>query len=154
VEAGQGLIRVPQYPEGPSGKASATNTQIVAYAECRRTVLVCRVVCDAVLQVLAGRRQRAKPPPRYPKGIVGDDRERGVMATLRQAQEGFSEFSRRVQLRPCHRKPPQPKQHRDQLRRLAHLLTQRACLGVGVLHLGRCLPFGYQQGRAEGNVQG
>ena len=51
-------------------------------------------------------------------------------------------------------KPPQPKQDRDQLWRLAHLLTQRACLGVGVLHLGRCKPFGYLQGRAEGDVQG
>ena len=51
-------------------------------------------------------------------------------------------------------KPPQPKQDRDKLWRLAHLLTQRACLGVGVLHLGRCMPFGHQQGRAKGNVQG
>ena len=51
-------------------------------------------------------------------------------------------------------KPPQPKQDRDKLWRLAHLLTQRACLGVGVLHLGCCVPFGHLQGRAEGNVQG
>jgi hypothetical protein len=27
-------------------------------------------------------------------------------------------------------------------------------LGVGALHLGRCLPFGYYQSRAEGDVQG
>ena len=63
------------------------------------------------------------------------------------------------ELAPCatvavHIKPPQPKQDRDQLWRLAHLLTQRVCLGVGVLHLGRCVPFGHQQGRAEGDVQG
>jgi hypothetical protein len=37
--------------------------------------------------------------------------------------------------------------------RLAHLLTQRACLGVGVLHLGRSEPFRHLQGRAEGDVQ-
>ena len=55
---------------------------------------------------------------------------------------------------PCQIKPPQAKQDRDQLWGLAHLLTQRACLGVGVLHLGRCVPFGYLQGRAEGDVQG
>ena len=38
--------------------------------------------------------------------------------------------------------------------RLAHLLTQRVCLGIGVLHLGRCTSFGHLQCRAEGNVQG
>jgi len=38
--------------------------------------------------------------------------------------------------------------------RLAHLLTQLACLGVVVLHLGCCVPFGHQQSRAEGDVQG
>jgi hypothetical protein len=85
---------------------------------------------------------------------VGDDSERGVVGTLRQAQQRFSEFLRRVQLRACHIKPPQPKQDWDQLWRLTHLLTQRACLGVGVLHLGRCLPFGDEQGRAEDNAQG
>ena len=85
---------------------------------------------------------------------MGDDRERGVVGTLRQAQQRFPELARRVQLWPCHIKPPQPKQDRDQLWRLAHLLTQRACLGVGVLHLGRCVPFGHLQCRAEGDVQG
>ena len=54
----------------------------------------------------------------------------------------------------CTGKPPQPIHDRDQLWRLAHLLTQRVCLGVGVLHLGRCDPFGDNQGCAEGDVQG
>ena len=108
----------------------------------------------AFLQVLAGSRQRAKAEPRRPKGIVGDDRERGVVGTLRQTQQRFPKLACRVQLWPCHIKPPQTKQDLDKLWRLAHLLTQRACLGVGVLHLGRCLPFGHLQGRAEGNVQG
>ena len=76
------------------------------------------------------------------------------MGPLRQAQQGVPELSRRVQLCPCIIKPPQPKQDRDKLWRLAHLLTQRACLGVGVLHLGRCVPFGSSAGRAEGDVQG
>ena len=73
---------------------------------------------------------------------MGDDRERGVVGTLRQAQQRFPELACRVQLWPCNIKPPQPKQDRDKLWRLAHLLTQRTCLGVGVLHLGRCVPFG------------
>ena len=74
---------------------------------------------------------------------MGDDRERGVVGMLCQAQQGFPELACRVQLWPCNIKPPQTKQDRDELWRLAHLLTQRACLGVGVLHLGRCVPFGH-----------
>jgi hypothetical protein len=45
-------------------------------------------------------------------------------------------------------------QDRDQFGCLAHLLTQRVCLGVGLLHLRRCQPFRYLQCRAEGDVQG
>ena len=85
VEAGQGLLRVPQQPEGPSGIGSAGNTRIVANAGRRSTALVWRVAGDACLQVLAGSRQRAKAEPRHPEGIVGDDSERGVVGTLRQA---------------------------------------------------------------------
>ena len=51
-------------------------------------------------------------------------------------------------------KPPQPKQDLDQLWRLADLLTQLASPAVGVLHLGCGVPFGHQQRRAEGDVQG
>jgi hypothetical protein len=83
---------------------------------------------------------------------VGDDRERGVVGALRQAQQRFPELSRRVQLWPYKIISPQTNQDRGKLWRLAHLLTQRACLSIGVLHLGRCLPFGHLQGRAEGNV--
>ena len=109
---------------------------------------------DTVLQVLAGRRQRAKAKPRGPKGIVGNDGECGIMGLLRQAQQGVSELVRRVELWPYHIKPPQPKQDLDQLWRLAPLLTQRAGLVVGILHLRRCVPFGHLQCRAQGDVQG
>ena len=85
---------------------------------------------------------------------MGDDRERGIVGMLRQAQQRFPKLLCRVQLRPYHIKPPLPKQDWDKLWRLTHLLTQRACLGAGVLHLGCSLSFGDQQGRTEGNVQG
>ena len=85
---------------------------------------------------------------------MGEDRERRVISTLRQAQQGFPDLARSVQLWPCDIKPPQTEQDRDHLWRLAHLLTQHACLGVGMLHFGRCLPFGHHQCHAEGNVQG
>jgi hypothetical protein len=133
---------------------SAANTRILANAEHWSTALGWRVVCDGFLQVLAGSRQRPKAAPRKPKGIVSDDRERGVFGALRQAQQRFPELSRCVQLWPCPVKPVQTKQDRGKLWRLAHLLTQRACLGVGVLHLGGCVPFGYLQCRAEGDVEG
>src|SRR5919201_882280 len=91
VEAGQGVIRVPQQPEGPSGKGSADNLRIWAQAERRGPALVGRVAGDGCLQVLAGRRQRAKEEPRLPEGSVGEDRERGVMSLVRQAQQGVPE---------------------------------------------------------------
>jgi hypothetical protein len=70
----------------------------VAHAEHRRTALVWCVEGDGFLQVLTGSRQRAKVEPRKPEGIVGDDRERGVVGTLRQAQQRVPELSCRVQL--------------------------------------------------------
>ena len=127
----------------------------MAHAEHRRTALVGRVAGNAVLQVLAGRRQRAKPNHVDPKGIVGDDRERGVVATLRQAQQGVPELARRVQLCPCQIKPPQPKQDRDQLlasRPPADTARVPGCRRAPP----RALPALWSdlQGRAEGNVQG
>jgi len=85
--------------------------------------------------------------------MMSDDREPRVVGTLRQAQQGFRQLACGVQLCPHPIKPPQPQQDREQCWRLAHLLTQRICLGVGVLHLGRCLPFRHQRGCTEGKVQ-
>ena len=153
MEAGQSLVRVPQYPEGPSGISSAANTRILANTEYRSTVLVWCVACDGFLQVLAGNRQRAQAEPRRPEGRVGEDRECRIVGMSRQAQQRFPELSRCVQLCPYIIKPPQPIQDRDQLWRLAHLLAQLTSPGVGVLHLGRCVPFRYLQCRAEGDVQ-
>ena len=51
MEAGQGLRRVPQQPEGPRGIETAGNPRILAHAERRRTALVWRVAGDAFLQV-------------------------------------------------------------------------------------------------------
>ena len=99
----------PQYPEDQSGISSADNTRILAHAEHRRTALVWRVAGDAFLQVLEGSRERAKPQPCHPKGIVGEDSEWRVVGLLRQAQQGVPELSRRVQLWPVQIKPPQPK---------------------------------------------
>src|SRR5712691_12150107 len=154
MKADQGLLRVPQQPEGPSDIGSAGNTRILANAEHQGTALVWRIACASFLQVLAGSRQRAEAEPRPPEGIVGDDSERRVVGALRQAQQRFPELSCRVELLLYIIKPPQTQQDRDKLWRLAHLLTQRACLGVGVLYLGRCVPFGHQQSSTEGDVQG
>ena len=59
-----------------------------------------------------------------------------------------------MKLWPCNIIPPKTKKDWSKLRSLAHLLTQRVCLGIGVLHLGRCVPFGHQQCRTEGDVHG
>ena len=154
MEAGQGLRRVPQQPEGLRGIESAGHTRILTYAEHQRMALGWRVACDGFLQLVAGSRQRTKPQPRYPKGIVGDDHERGVVGLLGQAQQGFPNLTCPVQLRPSNIKPPKTEKDHNKLWRLAHVLTQRVGLGVGVLHLGGRLPFRHLQGRTEGDVQG
>src|SRR4030095_14427326 len=85
VDVCQGLIRIPQQPEGQSGIDSADNPRILAHAERRSMALVWRVACDGFFQVLASNWQRAKVEPRRPEGIVGDDRERRIVDVLRQA---------------------------------------------------------------------
>ena len=52
MDMGQGLLRVPQQPEGQRGTDAAGNTRVLAHAEHQRTALVWRVACDAFLHVL------------------------------------------------------------------------------------------------------
>jgi len=92
---------------------AAGHAWILASAEHQHTVLVWHGMCDGFLQVSAGRRQRAKIEPRHSEGIVGEDSQRGVVSTLRQAQQRFAEFLRRVQLWPCHIIPLKSKQDWD-----------------------------------------
>ena len=70
------------------------------------------------------------------------------------AQHRVPDLSRRVQLRPGKIQPPQPMQHRTQLWRLAHLLTQRrpGCRRapprvLPALSLFRCCPEGDVEGQ-------
>jgi len=73
----------------------------LAHAEYQCTALVWRVAYDAFLHVLVmlvSNRKHTKAKPRRPQGIVGDDRERRVVAMKGQAQQRFAEFARRVQL--------------------------------------------------------
>jgi hypothetical protein len=55
----------------------------LAHAEHWRAALVWHVAGDTVLQVLAGYWQHAKAEPRPPEGIVGDNREHGIVDLLR-----------------------------------------------------------------------
>ena len=89
VEAGLSLLRVPEQPEGHGGIGLAGNTRILAHAEDRRTALVWSVTCDAFFKVMAGGRQHTKAELRKPKSIVGNDCERLIVGTLRQAQQRF-----------------------------------------------------------------
>src|SRR5216683_1758834 len=98
MDADQGLRRVPQQPEGHRGIGSADNTRILAHAKCQCRALVWCVMCTAFLQVQACSRQGAKPIPRCPKSSVGNDRERGVVGMLCQAQQGSPKLSCWVQV--------------------------------------------------------
>ena len=91
----------------------------------------------------------------HPERIVGlSTVSPASSASLRQAEELFPQLTRRVQLHPVHIKPAQaPAATGNELRGLAHLLTQRVGPGVGLLHLRSGVPFGRLQGRAQGEVQ-
>ena len=108
---------------------------------------------DPLLQVLAGCWQRPTVESRHPTRIVGEDRERGIVRPVRQAQQEVRECPGPGELHPDRRKPPQAIQDWTQARRLPDLLTYRVGLAVGVLHLGGGEPLGHLEGRTEGNVQ-
>ena len=76
VDMSQGLIRVPEQPEGPGGIGSAGNTRVLAHAEHWRTALVWRIACAAFLQV----RRAAGNAPRLSCGAP-----RAVWATTASA---------------------------------------------------------------------
>ena len=84
--------------EGPSGIGSAGDTRILAYAEHRRTALVWRVAGDATVARCWRAAGNVPRQNHHPKGIVGNDRERGIVGLVRQAQQGVPELARRVQL--------------------------------------------------------
>src|SRR5215813_2197789 len=90
-----------------------------------------------------GTRQRA----------VGLLEESRVLGAMGQAEELLREFPRRPQLPPDQVKVPQSPQHREELRRLPHLLAQLARSGVGVFHFWSRIPLGHCQRLAKGDLQ-
>src|SRR5262249_6187950 len=119
----------------------------------RGTALLWGVACDAFLHVLAGSRQRTQQEPRCPDGIVGCNSERGLIGTLRQAQQRFANLSHRVQLELSRIKSVQTIQDWSEFLGLADLGTTLARLGVDMLHFGCPVPFGDLQSRPKGDVQ-
>lgn len=69
-----------------------------------------RLAGDAGLQVLVGSRQRAHREPRRPKGRVSDDRERGIIGSVRSVQHAANSWSRHAMTwaspRPCNHACP------------------------------------------------
>src|SRR4029453_420839 len=76
-----------------------------------------------------------------------------VLGTLGQAEELLREFPRRPQLPPDQVKVPQSPQHREELRRLPHLLAQLTSSGVGVSHFWSRIPLGHCQRLTKGDLQ-
>src|SRR5256885_3792731 len=77
--------------------------------------------------------------------LVGLEEESGFLETLSQGEELFCQLPRRVVLRPCAIKPPEPAQHGEELWRLTHLPTQLKGPGVGPFHLRGCRAFSGEQ---------
>ena len=71
---------------------------------------------------------------------------------MAQAQQVFSQLTRRLELRPYNRRRPEPKQRREELGGLSHLLTQFSRPGVGLFCLRRAPALDVPQRRAEGGL--
>ena len=108
---------------------------------------------DALLQVGASRDQLAQPEQVPPERKMGFEEECRVVDPLGQAEALFCQFPRRLVLRPHQVKPPQPKQYREELRRLPHLPAQLPGTGVCLPDFRGPLALHRHQCRAQGGLQ-
>jgi hypothetical protein len=95
---GPGLLRVPRNQRVTAAKTRQA-TPGLGPCGIPRHALVWRVACDAFLHILVmlvSNRKHTKAKPRCPQGIVGDDRERRVVAMKGQAQQRFRRIPRAV----------------------------------------------------------
>ena len=84
---------------------------------------------------------------------MGFEKERWVVHPLSQAEALLREFPRRLILGANQIKPPQPKQDREELRRLPHLPAQLPGSGIGLPDFRGPLALNRHQGRAQGGLQ-
>ena len=82
-----------------------------------------------------------------------EDSDAVYAKALGQAEELLRERTRRPQLPPDQVKVPQSPQHREEPRRLPHLLAQRVRSGVGVFHFWSRVPLGHRQCLTKGDLQ-
>ena len=83
---------------------------------------------------------------------MGLEQEVWVVQALGQAEELFRQRPLRLNFSARTIHPPEAPQHAKELRRLPHLLTQRAGTGVEPFHFWGRLAHGCFQRRAEGHL--
>jgi hypothetical protein len=88
-----------------------------------------------------------------PQVLVRPREAHGVLPALGEAEHLLRQLPGLRQRPPRDIYHPQPSQHRDALRRLPHLLTERMSSGKGVFHLRGGLTLGGREHLTEGDLQ-
>src|SRR5437870_3970904 len=89
----------------------------------------------------------------YAQHSVGSKKECGVLRLLGQAHHLSPQLTGQRQLRAQERKPPEAKQHWEELRGVSYLLAQLACPGVERAHFWRRKAPDIHQHWTKGEVQ-
>src|SRR5262245_30225418 len=151
----QGLVRIAKTPQSPSNTVPGAHPRVMPGVEKGLGAVVLGIVeGPGLLYVSLGRGELSKIEQDRPQRMPGLQEERGVLGTLGQAEELFPQLTGPRVLRPPKMKRKQSHEHREELRRLPHLLTELPRPGVDSLYFWNRKAFGVHQGRAQDNLQG
>ena len=118
-----------------------------------RAVLPHVVDAEALRCVVARRDRLAEIERDHRQRGTGLEQERRVTGVLGHPQEFLGQLPGRDQRALGEVEPPQPDQHREQLRGIPGFQAQLPGTTVGADDLGRGIPFGHHQRHPEGVLE-
>src|SRR5262249_49698836 len=149
VQVSQSLVGIAHQPEDHRRYALTTHTSVVPIEDGQRAVLLRIVEREALLQMGACKRQISHQERGGPQRVMALQQTRLVVSLLRELQTLLSQLARSlVRATPVVELPESP-QDGEELRCLAHALTERARPSIGMFHLGSAKALRVHQCRAE-----
>ena len=153
VAAPQGLVRIAQGPQRAGVKHQGSDPRVLAIGEDECVVLLGIVQREALGKMRAGLGHRPHEVQRQAQGPMGHHEGGRVLLALGQVQKLLGLVPRLPVLAADPIERTQAIQHRETLGGLPQLLADLPRPGERVLHLGRSIALGGDQGRAEGTCQ-
>src|SRR5262249_28972907 len=145
----QGLPRIAQYPQDLGRMAPGRNADVTPEGQRLGAVRLGTVEGLRLRKVLSGRCQLTEKIQGAPEAGVGVYKTLRVVAMLGEAQEPFPQLPRLQQWPARQIEQEESPEHREELRGVAELLTQRFRPGVGLGHFWACLTFRIDQRGTE-----